>query len=326
MTAEIADAANAKGWRTKQTTARRTAERRGGNLWTARQVLATLRNPAYLGLFRDKKNVRIGHHEPIVTHELFAAVALQLDARRTRTPGKHYQIDWPLKGIIRCPICTRPMTPHTIRYRKWLYRYYRCRSTAGGRRACGYQVSAHEMESLVARHASSVLGVRLDLKDIRKHVESVTYDHRDGSVTAHCFDRNQAAIQRAVPLRKVDVVLNTALASALQESKQRRLLGRSCSTPDHDNDPAMRQPGCKLEEIVTVARQEDTTRLVRKLKDGFVGRVCREGFTQERHIVTELLEQIAQILGHVMIEQELHSEACAICRATSKSISPRWSS
>jgi len=46
MTAEIADAANAKGWRTKQTTARRTAERRGGNLWTARQVLAMLRNPA----------------------------------------------------------------------------------------------------------------------------------------------------------------------------------------------------------------------------------------------------------------------------------------
>ena len=98
--AEIADAANANGWRTKQHTARRTGTRHGGNLWTARQVIATLRNPVYLGLFRDKDDFRIGHHEPIVTHEMFASVAAHLEARRTRTPGKRYQIDWPLKGRI----------------------------------------------------------------------------------------------------------------------------------------------------------------------------------------------------------------------------------
>jgi len=43
--AEIADGANASGWRTKKTTARGTARTRRGNLWTARQVIATLRNP-----------------------------------------------------------------------------------------------------------------------------------------------------------------------------------------------------------------------------------------------------------------------------------------
>jgi hypothetical protein len=42
--------------------------------------------------------------------------------------------------------------------------------------------------------------------------------------------------------------------------------------------------------------------------------------------VAELFEQIAQIIGHIVIEKELHSDARAICRATSKSISPRWSS
>ena len=52
--AEIADGANANGWRTKKTTARRTGRTRGGNLWTARQVITTLRNPVYLGLFREK--------------------------------------------------------------------------------------------------------------------------------------------------------------------------------------------------------------------------------------------------------------------------------
>jgi hypothetical protein len=42
--------------------------------------------------------------------------------------------------------------------------------------------------------------------------------------------------------------------------------------------------------------------------------------------MTELLEQVAQAVGHVVVEQELHSESSAICLAMSKSISPRWSS
>ena len=103
---------------------------RGGNPWTARQVIATLRNPVYLGLFREKHDFRIGHYEPIVTHELFGAAGAQLEARRTREPGKRYMIDWPLKGRIVCAACERPMCPQTIRYRNVLYRYYRCRSTA----------------------------------------------------------------------------------------------------------------------------------------------------------------------------------------------------
>jgi hypothetical protein len=43
-------------------------------------------------------------------------------------------------------------------------------------------------------------------------------------------------------------------------------------------------------------------------------------------VAGQLLQQIAQVVGDVMIEQELHSEAEAVCLATSKSISPRWSS
>ena len=66
--------------------------------------------------------------------------------------------------------------------------------------------------------------------------------------------------------------------------------------------------------------------IVGKLKDGLVGGIAWQGFTQERNIVTELFEQVAQVVGYVVVEQELHSEAGAICLATSKSISPRWSS
>jgi DNA invertase Pin-like site-specific DNA recombinase len=182
--AEIADGANANGWRTKQTTARRTARRRGGNLWTARQVITTLRNPVYLGLFREKIDCRLGHHEAIITHELFAAVAAQLESRRTRAPGKHYEIDWPLQRPITCAICGRPMSPHTIRYRNFIYRYYRCRSTAGGQRPCGHQVSAQAVEARLREEYSWHYGVLLEWNQIRDHVESVAYDHRDQSLRA----------------------------------------------------------------------------------------------------------------------------------------------
>jgi hypothetical protein len=182
--AEIADAANGKGWRTKETTGSRTAKHHGGSPWTARQVIATLRNPVHLGLFRGKCDFRIGLHEAIVTHELFAAVSAQLEARRTRTPGTRYQIDWPLKGRITCAVCGTPMSPHTIRYRNWIYRYYRCRSTAGGQRPCGHQISAPTIEGVVRQNLEMLLGVRLDGDQIRDHVTSIVYDHRDQSVRA----------------------------------------------------------------------------------------------------------------------------------------------
>ena len=50
-----------------------------------------------LGLFREKNDCRIGNHESIIRHELFAAVVAQLDGRRTRAPRKHYEIEWPLQ-------------------------------------------------------------------------------------------------------------------------------------------------------------------------------------------------------------------------------------
>ena len=66
--------------------------------------------------------------------------------------------------------------------------------------------------------------------------------------------------------------------------------------------------------------------LVGKLEDGLVGGIAGKGLAQERDIVAKLLEQVAQVVGNVVVEQKLHSEASDICLATSKSISPRWSS
>ena len=249
--AEIADGANANGWRTKKTTARRTARTRGGNLWTARQVITTLRNPVYLGLFREKHDFRIGHHEAIVAHELFAAAAAQLEARRTRTPGKHYQIDWALQGRITCATCERPMSPHTIRYRKFIYRYYRCRSTAGGRRPCGHQVSAQVIEARLREEYSWRYGVVLEWNQIRDHVESVVYDHRNKSVSAKVVpppepgsDGNSAEVQVPIAKRKKSGLVVTARTTA-DSARSRNPVG--CSSREERPTPGRsrrsRRPG-----------------------------------------------------------------------------------
>ncbi len=181
---DIAEDANRRGWRTKTTVARRTEKQRGGNLWTARQVVAVLRNPVYCGLFRDGAGIRIGNHEPIIKGDLFDVVGRRLESRRTRTPGRRFEIDWPLKGRVRCAACGRAMSPHTVRHGNCIYRYYRCRSTAGGRPPCGHQVAAHDLELAVQRNLCLHGGAQVEMKQIRDHVESVTYDARDESIQA----------------------------------------------------------------------------------------------------------------------------------------------
>jgi DNA invertase Pin-like site-specific DNA recombinase len=88
LPSRIAEAANEKGWRTKTREAKRTGKLSGGNPWTARQVLATLSNPIYLGKITDGDRLRDGVHEALVPEALFADVRSRIEARRTRSPGR----------------------------------------------------------------------------------------------------------------------------------------------------------------------------------------------------------------------------------------------
>lgn len=82
----------------------------------------------------------------------------------------------------------------------------------------------------------------------------------------------------------------------------------------------------EMEKVVPVTGQEYATGLMRKTENGLVGGIARKCFTQQGDLVPELFQKIAQVIGNFMIEEELQYDAEAIWRATSKSISPRWSS
>jgi hypothetical protein len=57
-----------------------------------------------------------------------------------------------------------------------------------------------------------------------------------------------------------------------------------------------------MEKVAPLASQQNATTLVAELEDCFVGGITGKGFAQERDIVAELLEQITQVVGHVVVE------------------------
>jgi len=151
---EIAQRINHLGWRTKQWVARRSGLTRGGGRWTARLVTNLLRNPVYLGRFADGDGTRAGSHPPIVTDQAFQAAQAGLDRRRPTPAGRRQRQGFSLRGKIVCPKCKRRLNTYMVMRRRNLakigYRYYRCRSNAGGRPPCrGVAYPAGEVERFV---------------------------------------------------------------------------------------------------------------------------------------------------------------------------------
>ena len=142
---EIAAIANKQGWRT------RAVQPGSRRLWTARQVLKLLSNPTYAGWIHNGTGTLPGRHQAIVDQTLFDQVRKSIEARRSRSPGRSRQtVTWPLRGILKCGRCGRAMSPSISGYKNFRYRYYRCRSNAGGRPPCsGVCLPAYQAEQFV---------------------------------------------------------------------------------------------------------------------------------------------------------------------------------
>jgi site-specific DNA recombinase len=136
---QIAFVCNKQGWTTKVRVAKRSGKTVGGGRWTARQVRAILTNPVYVGQFATDDKPRLGCHEPIIARKLFDQVQGILAGRRTTDHRERTPQSFPLRQKVACPRCGRMLTTYTITKKTsprsgLTYRYYSCRSTAGGRR------------------------------------------------------------------------------------------------------------------------------------------------------------------------------------------------
>ncbi|WP_237607381.1 recombinase family protein [Roseimaritima sediminicola] len=188
--------------------------------WTARRIAALLKNPTYAGLVRHGKSTLPGEHEAVVSRDVFEAVQRQLAGRRTREPqprsGKR-QFDSfgvHLRGLLICGQCDRPMSTSVSQRGPVRYIYYRCRSTAGGRKPCsGVNVGAYELEQFVCDVLSDVDDTRSVIPmELRKHwngldeleqstqlrdvIHRVVYSHAAGTISIVLLDDWRAALMR----------------------------------------------------------------------------------------------------------------------------------
>lgn len=172
----IASYANAMGWRT-----------RTGNPWTARQVLFTLTNYVYAGLVVDGFGFRDGCHEALVERCVYHEVQNILSLRRTRAPGRAREhLPWLLLGLAYCGKCQRLLSSHTRRRGSVIYRYYRCRSTSGGREPCKcVLVSAGVIETAVLS-AAGIEKAELSSKEeeaaVREAIRRVVFSPDTGRI------------------------------------------------------------------------------------------------------------------------------------------------
>ena len=153
---QIASDINDLGWRTKIYHSKRSGKTTGGGRWTARQIIDTLRNPVHTGRFADGSDIRKGSHKPIIDPDVFDAAQKQLDARRTtKRTSRISHNDLPFRQKIVCPQCGRFLTTYQVTRNhstagSLIYRYYACRSTAGGRPRCkGVNIRAWDIEKEV---------------------------------------------------------------------------------------------------------------------------------------------------------------------------------
>ena len=173
----IASYANALGWITG-----------GGKPWTARQVLSILSNHVYAGLVEHGIEFREGCHQAVIGRDLYHKVQNSIVARRTTLPGRRggsSGIVWIVLGVLSCGRCGRLMSTHTVRTGPVIRRYYRCRSTAGGREPCkGVMVAAHEIETAVL----SQIGVSAKLLSkeqeaaVKERIRGIVYEADTGKL------------------------------------------------------------------------------------------------------------------------------------------------
>jgi len=154
--------ANQKGYRTKAYVSR-TANKRGGFLFTKSAIIKILRSPVYLGKTRYNDDVFQGKHAAIIPETVWKEVQqlLGVSVEQHRRYGKRLtppQHTYYLKGLARCSGCGAVMTPSWSFGRKGAYFYYQCTGTGDGSGRCkGQRINAEALEEVILERVRQLI-------------------------------------------------------------------------------------------------------------------------------------------------------------------------
>lgn len=111
-----------------------------------------IRNPVYCGKifvskFKDEESHFVGgRHQPLISEALFEKVQEVLDCRGIgSSPKIKIRDDFPLRGILVCPVCGRLLTASKSKGRNRYYSYYHCRV------GCHYRVREEKIDLAIRK-------------------------------------------------------------------------------------------------------------------------------------------------------------------------------
>lgn len=137
-----------------------------GNKPDNRWVEYILRNPAYIGKLRwsiggvravsrkdyDNDNIMVvdGHHESLISTELWEKVQKTLDEQKKQYPKyarREQPIDYMLKGLVRCGACGGTLTMSSVTSGKSKIRTLQCHNYARGQCSTSHSVTIPRLET-----------------------------------------------------------------------------------------------------------------------------------------------------------------------------------
>lgn len=149
---------NRRGWSRKSWTSRG-GKRTGGGFWNKSNLLAFLRNVAYLGKVEYEGKIYPGEHEAILDEKTWekAQAILNHNARDrgASTRNKHGAL---LRGLLKCGCCGYAMTHSYTQKGTRRYRYYLCLTAMkrGWSECTTRSVPAQEIEDFVLRRIAAI--------------------------------------------------------------------------------------------------------------------------------------------------------------------------
>jgi site-specific DNA recombinase len=93
-------------------------------------------NPFYAGIIMDpwSKEEHTGMHVPMISRADFERVQQVVRRRSQAIPHHRYHVQFPVRGLVRCPECLQYLTASFSRGRSKRYPYYHCHNDACSRR------------------------------------------------------------------------------------------------------------------------------------------------------------------------------------------------
>ncbi len=164
-----------------------------------------LRNPIYTGIMRHRlleEPVR-GSYEPLISEDSFYLVQDVLDGRNPSIKRRNRNNpDYPLKGLLKCSHCKKPLTASTSRGNGGRYPYYHCHRGCGTK-SIRKEVIENKFVGLLRKIAPGEDTMKLFIKIMEdvwneKHKDRKQYEKRLNSELNELEIRRQRIIDKGI--------------------------------------------------------------------------------------------------------------------------------